>query len=204
MLARASFIPTVRENSMKKTFTPLRAGLAAACLLVAAGSAAVAGTGTPAAAPAFTLKDTFTGSIIALDVASAAIPFDKTWAELTSQQKDVVRSDYESLAPEDEPPFPLHGLKRIVLPIAKRADSMGDFGKLIASVTIDGEGNPHDVVVYKSPSKELTALTAANLIDTKFKPAMCKGQPCTMAFVLRIELLEPPAQARMSAATKSY
>ena len=190
---------------MKKTSAALRASVVAACLLGAAASAAIAGTAAPATAqPAFTLKDTFTGSIIALDVASAAIPFDKTWAELTPQQQEIVRSDYESMAAEDEPPFPLHGLKRIVLPVAKRADSTGDFGKLVASVTIDGEGNPHDVVVYKSPSKELTAIAAAGLIDTKFKPAACKGQPCTMAFVLRVELLEPPAQARMSSATKSY
>jgi hypothetical protein len=183
----------------------LRAGVIAVCLLAAAAPAAIAGTDAQAsAAPAFTLKDIFTGSIIALDVASAAIPFDKTWAELTPQQQEIVRSDYETMPPGDEPPFPLHGLKRIVQPIAKRADSTGDFGKLIASVTVDGEGNAHDVVVYKSPSKELTALAAAGLIDTKFKPAACKGQPCTMAFVLRVELLEPPAQARMSSATKSY
>jgi hypothetical protein len=68
---------------------------------------------------------------------------------------------------------------------------------VIASVTVDAQGNPHDVTVYKSPSKEITAITGAELIDAKFKPAVCHGQPCAMAFVLRIELLEPPAQASL-------
>jgi hypothetical protein len=87
---------------MKKIPARLCAGLLAACLL---------GTGTPtmaadAPAPAarFTLKDTFTGSIVGLDVVSAAIPFDKTWAELSPQQKEIVRADYESMPADDKPP----------------------------------------------------------------------------------------------------
>jgi hypothetical protein len=184
---------------MGKIPSRLGAGLLAACLLGAAAPAWSADA--PASSPTFMLKDTFTGSVIGLDVVSAALPFDKTWAELTPQEQDVVRSDYESMPAQDEPPFPDHGLKRIALPIAKKAEFTHDEGPVIASVTVDAQGKPHDVTVYKSPSREITAVAAAELIDATYKPAVCKGQPCSMAFVLRLELLHPngrPPGARIN------
>jgi hypothetical protein len=157
------------------------------------GAATVARADAPpqgASAPAYTLRDTFVGSVIPTDVVSSALPFDKTWAELTPQQRDLVRADYESIAPGDEPPFPERGLKHVALPFVRVSEQTGDVGKVIASVTVDSHGQARDVVVYKSPSKEVTAVAIHALVDEKYKPAVCKGQPCTMAFVLRLELLQ--------------
>jgi hypothetical protein len=170
------------------------ASLLAGCLLSAGAPAAPDASAT--SAPLFTLRDTFVGSMIPSDIASSALPFDKTWAELTPQQKDIVRADYESMPAEDEPPYPEKGLKRIVWSVAKRAEVTGDTGKVIAAVTVDGEGKARDVTVYKSPSPEITSLVTANLVTETFKPARCRGQPCTMAFVLRVELLQAAVQAQ--------
>jgi hypothetical protein len=72
----------------------------------------------------------------------------------------------------------------------KLSEETGEAGKLIASVTVDSQGQARDVVVYKSSSKEATTIAARALSDETYKPAICKGQPCTMAFVLRVQLLE--------------
>jgi hypothetical protein len=173
--------------------TRLAASVLAGCVLCVA-TATGAAAAESSNAPVFALRDTFVGSMIPSDIATSPIPFDKTWAELTPQQKDLVRADYESIAPEDEPPFPEKGLKRLVWPLAKRAESTSDAGRIVAAVTVDGEGKARDVAVYKVPSEEIKSLLIAGLSEERFKPAKCKGQPCTMAFVLRVELVQPPVQ----------
>jgi hypothetical protein len=172
---------------MKKT---QRAAAVAGLLLCAAGAAVAGDAASAPAAARFTLKDVFVGSMIARDVVASAIPFDKTWAELTPQQKDIVRDDYESLGPDDEPPFPLHGLREAVTPLVRQAVTQGAQGKLVASVIVDSEGHGRDVSVYKTPGPDMTTLVARLLAAEQYKPASCKGQPCSMPFVLRLEFLE--------------
>jgi hypothetical protein len=59
-----------------------------------------------------------TGTNIKKEVASGDIPFDKRYSELTPEQRDQLKSQYERMGPEDEPPFPANGLGPIYKAIA--------------------------------------------------------------------------------------
>ena len=57
--------------------------------------------------PQYKLKqpEPTTGTNIRSDVASGAMPFDKRYGELTPEQQGRLKSQYERMGPEDEPPF---------------------------------------------------------------------------------------------------
>ncbi|HEX4509670.1 MAG TPA: energy transducer TonB [Burkholderiaceae bacterium] len=170
-------------------------GLAAAFALCAP-LFAFAGTDTSSsvAIPAtYALRDTVTGSMIPRDVVHGAVPFDKRYAELTSTQKAVLRSDYESLGPRDETPFPEQGLRHLVEPMMLLAERQSMHGKLIASVVVGPDGQARTVTVHQSPDEAMTKLAGGALALEKYTPALCDGKPCVMSYVLRLDFDAPQA-----------
>jgi hypothetical protein len=144
----------------------------------------------PPTAPAtYTLRETFVGSRIPQDVVRSAIPFDKRYEELTADEKAVLWKDYESPKAGDETPFPVAGLHHLALPLMKLAARQNYAGKLIASVDIDSRGRPREVTIYKSPDSEMSEMARSLLSTESYRAAHCDGQPCAMAFVLRLEFL---------------
>lgn len=114
--------------------------------------------------------------------ATSYIPFNKKYDQLTERQKNIYRSYFEGLQKDETPPFPLGGLEEIYEPLIKGHARVGGGGELLVFSKIDKKGVVQEVTVYKSPTKKLAELVTTVMFNTKFKPAMCAGEPCGMDF----------------------
>ena len=114
------------------------------------------------------------------------IPINRTYVQLTPEEQHLVKSQYETIADGDEPPFPVDGMKPIYEAIAKIQHKLLAKGLLSMHADIDASGKVTGVTVYQSPDPKLTEAAATVLMLTSFKPAVCSGRPCKMAFPLRV------------------
>jgi hypothetical protein len=117
------------------------------------------------------------------------IPVKRRYEQLTPEQKAIVHSWYEHLEPGDEPPYPADGLAPMYDAIRRGQQKLVARGELEMAVTVGADGKAIEVQVMKSPSPEMTQFAGTVLLLTKYKPAICKGQPCRMQFpvLLRFE-----------------
>jgi len=140
-------------------------------------------------APQYKLKaEERTGSHLRRDGAIGSIPFDKTYAQLSDEQKALVRAPYESMAPDDEPPFPRHGLKRVYEAIAQIRRRVHMEGIFDAGVMVGPDGKASEVRVYKSPDEEVTRILANLLVLQEYKPPLCHGVPCSQEYAFKVNL----------------
>ena len=127
------------------------------------------------------------GSNIKRDIVrGSVVPLDKDYAELTSDEKALVKSSYENLGPSDEPPYPIGGPKHIYKMVAAGQQKFLVTGTMTIAVEVDVKGEPASVSVIRSPDAEMTRFVALVLMSQKYKPAVCDGAPCVMQFPLRI------------------
>ena len=142
--------------------------------------------------PEFSIREQAprTGSLIRRDVAwSIKIPINRTYQELSDQEKATIRSNYESMPLDDEPPFPEAGLKPVMDAIHKGQAKRLAQGELRFLVTVGPDGAARDVTAYGTvDDAKMTNFAASVLMLTKYKPALCNGTPCTMQFPFRIKL----------------
>ncbi len=138
--------------------------------------------------PVYKLKseDPYTGTSIRHDLTVSTLPYNKTYAQLSEEDKLQLRSVYENMGPGDEPPFPLRGYKTLFKAMHTVQRKLMEKGDLVIVVNVDAEGNGTGVKVYKSPDPELTQVVSTLMILEKYKPALCKGQPCAMDFPLHL------------------
>jgi hypothetical protein len=114
------------------------------------------------------------------------VPADKSWDELTPEQKALVKRPYAVLLKDDEPPYPVGGSKRMYSyfsEVARRTDSNWYF---VAYASIDASGQVVGLNILEAPSPEMTQILKAVLVQQKFKPAKCSGEPCPMLFALQV------------------
>ena len=142
----------------------------------------------------YRLTDTLTGSMLPQEIVRGAVPFDGSYAELNADQKATLARDYDNLPAGDEPPFPQYGLRHMLKPVVRFADTWGPVGPLVASVEVDSQGHASAVTVYRSPDPRLTQLVAAAMQFESYKPGVCHGQPCKMSYVLRLDFPERGGQ----------
>ena len=131
-----------------------------------------------------------TGTMIKKQIRwSSKIPLNRTYAELSPQQKAEFHAMYESIPPGDEPPFPLEGLKSVFTAIKKAQGKLQANGDLNMAVTVGPDGKAKQVADYGSvDNPEMTKFAASVLLMTRFKPAVCAGTPCTMQFPFNLRL----------------
>lgn len=120
-------------------------------------------------------------------VEGSPIPINKRYHELSPEAKAILHDYYENLAIGDEPPFPAHGLKPVYQALAIAQQKLLSRGELILVVMVDSNGNATEVKAIGSPSPEMTQVAASIILLTKFKPAVCGGQPCKMEYPLRFD-----------------
>ena len=120
--------------------------------------------------------------------ALSAIPFDKPYELLTPTEQARVKSVYESMGAGDEPPFPIGGLATLYDPLTKGQQRLLVEGAFIAEVTVSSKGEGVAITVFKTPSERVTKFVAGIALLTKYKPALCQGVPCEMAFPIRMQL----------------
>jgi hypothetical protein len=135
-------------------------------------------------APTYSIKQEVTGSSIPKKVVqNIYVPPNKTYSQLTPEEKRRVKAFYEPpLGEDDEPPYPEHGLREI-LEVARVAQQrfLAD-GPMFLTVSVNTAGVATSVHVRQSPDKQLTRAMADVLFVTKYKPAVCHGVPCKMEY----------------------
>ncbi len=114
------------------------------------------------------------------------VPINRRFDQLEPAQRALLAADYPKLAPDDEPPFPLDGLEPLLQPIARAQARLNARGTLVLQVAVDAAGEPQSVAVLQAGSDAMTQVAAAVLMQQRFKPAVCNGQPCAMNYVLRL------------------
>lgn len=143
----------------------------------------------PLPPPIFDLKQEIPtiGSHIPRKVMTGSqVPINRRYAELTEQEREIVRSRYEAMMPLDEPPYPADGLMAIYRAVSEIQRKVLAQGELSMFADIDAQGHVTTISVMKSPDPTLTRALANVLMLTQFKPAVCRGQPCAMGFPLRV------------------
>jgi len=175
---------------MKKNL--LRTLAESACLLLPMAAAAQATYGLKETEPRV-------GSQIRAEIVRSTIPFDKTYDQLSVEQREALRSNYDKLGANDEPPFPLDGLAEIGRELV-RLESSGQYrGPLIMTVRIDDKGEAQSTAVYKTPNDDFSKSVAIVAMKVRYKAAKCEGKPCAMDFPLIVDL-----GAASGPATKQY
>jgi hypothetical protein len=163
-------------------------------VVTAAFAAAVAAVPLPAIAqvdaPRHTIKEAEprTGSHLRrAAVRSPVLPLNRGYRELTPEQREHFKLNYEPMAPDDEPPFPVNGLQAIYDPLYRANNKLGIPGDIFLIATVDPQGKVSQVQAVESPDRQLTRVVSAILFATPFKPAACGGEPCQMDFPLRLQ-----------------
>jgi hypothetical protein len=125
-----------------------------------------------------------TGTILKKDLRwTSKIPLNKTYGELTEAQKAEVRKMYETLPPDDEPPFPAEGIKPIFTAIKNAQRVLQARGALDLAVTVGPDGKAIKVDDFSNlRSTQMADLAQQVLLLTKYKPGLCSGSPCTMQY----------------------
>lgn len=141
--------------------------------------------------PVYNLKldDPMVGSNIrhSLLRPDSPIALNRAYAELTDDEKRMVRSRYEEMAAGDEPPYPVDGMLPVFQAIAKASRAMrGARGAMTLVATVNSAGDVEQVQLLGDGAPGMNRVAAQVLMLTKFKPAVCGGQPCKMDFPLRV------------------
>jgi hypothetical protein len=127
-----------------------------------------------------------TGSNIRREAVSGSkVPINRTYAQLSQTERELVRNWYEAMPATDEPPFPAEGLKPLLDAIRKVQARLLVSGELFLIASVDSTGTVTEVKAIGSPSPEMVKFAASLLLLTKFKPGYCGGQPCRMEFPMR-------------------
>lgn len=110
------------------------------------------------------------------------IPYDKSYAELNVDQLVMVRRPYVLLHPDDEPPFPAHGIEEVTKLMYKWQQAALVDGTLSFRVLVDSSGRAKSVTFLSSPDPKLNELIILIMSRTFFKPAKCAGVACEMYY----------------------
>jgi hypothetical protein len=134
-----------------------------------------------------------TGTILKRDLRwRSKVPLNKTYGELTAEQKAAFHALYETLPEGDEPPFPVKGIKPIFSQLQQGQRVLQARGELNLAVTVGSDGNAIKVEdfggVTGANAYEMTNYAQSLLMMAKYKPALCKGQPCVMQFPFKLPL----------------
>jgi hypothetical protein len=118
-------------------------------------------------------------------VMRGALPYDRSYEQLSPEQKAVLQAEYDSVGPKDEPPYPKYGLSEVADAVARMPRRGPLEGEVILTVRVDDRGDAKSVSVYKTPDARLSNLVAFMLARSKFKPGLCEGRPCAMDYVFK-------------------
>ena len=131
--------------------------------------------------------DNRVGTNIPAVQAQSSIPFNKSFDNLSQQEQNLVRAQFDDLGVNDTPPFPSKGLQSIYKPIIKANQRYSAKGTLSLNATVDASGQITSIEVNQSPSKALSRKVERVLSSVKFDAASCDGNRCEMSFPVNIQ-----------------
>lgn len=162
------------------------------CLFVAisAGTFTIAQAESTGSLPAHVEVETgrhptmSTGTILKQGIRwDSKIPLNKTYGELTPEQKEALHAMYLSLPPGDEPPFPEKGIKPIFNALKNAQQILKARGELNMVVTVGPDGKAIKVENFGNvENPRMIDVAQQVLLLTKYKPGVCSGTPCAMQF----------------------
>jgi hypothetical protein len=117
-------------------------------------------------------------------ITSSDVALNRTYSELSPEDKATVHGWYEYIAPGDEPPYPVKGLAPIYKAIDRARNIAPAHGEMFLAVTVGADGKAKDVQVLNSPGHDMTQFVASVMLMTSFKPAVCSNKACEMQFPL--------------------
>jgi len=129
--------------------------------------------------------DTRGGHFLESTVAHAYIDGDKTYAEMTPEERQFVRNHYEGLGPDDEPPYPKYGTRLIFELINAEMRKSGIEGDVTIGIIVGADGKAKGVNIYETPDRHFGRVVAGILAREPYKPGLCAGMPCDMEFPFR-------------------
>jgi hypothetical protein len=153
--------------------------------------------------PQYTVRgDAPVGTQIGQHVGDAGgLPLNRRYDELNDGEKlrvrEMVARYDDRLESDGEPPFPLDGLKPVYQSFQAEYQEFVQKGRyrypwqgtftLIAAVEADGQ--VVRVTQQGLSPADIGRTTAGVVRHTKFKPAVCHGQPCRMNFPFRVNFI---------------
>lgn len=134
-------------------------------------AAAIAGIVPHAVAADYVLRQSqpATGSNVRKVLLRSAIPFDKNWSQLSPAEQQVVRDNYEGLAADAEPPFPIDGFIPVIREM-ERTEKYADTGTLLIVVDVDAAGVATDGRTLATPDSAMASALLRVAMQMKFKP----------------------------------
>ena len=168
-------------NLLPKIVRMARLALLAALPLCTVAQASAAG---------YPLKevDPGIGSNVRREIGVTSLPLGRPYTELSADERADVRRASAGLAATDEPPFPVDGFKGLPALLSRIQARLKINGELALLVQIDAQGEAQSVSVMKSPNADLQALVGRLLMDTRYQPAMCAGNPCAKDLAVSLTL----------------
>lgn len=112
----------------------------------------------------------------------SSYPLDRSYERFTPEEKAAVRSLYEDMPDDDEPPFPLTGFGPIADELRVAIGYYKVTGEFELYVNVNSKGQATGIEFVRYPDRESARIVGKILIDAKYKPGRCGGKPCAMQF----------------------
>lgn len=113
------------------------------------------------------------------------VPTQASWSALTIGQQNRVRAQYEALEDGDEPPYPIEGVREFFRAVTNINSFQGPAdGTLHLLVLVGADGQAKSVRAIGAPDKEMVRPVSTVAMLQRYKPALCRGQPCEMMYAV--------------------
>jgi hypothetical protein len=133
--------------------------------------------------------DTANGAYFPREVARGIpVPPNVGYAELTPEEKRIVQSYYPALEEGDEPPYPLEGPTEFFKIMSRVAGALRLRGDVMIYANVSPDGKVSTIGLGGLDTPDLRRYAAAAVASLRYKPALCRGQPCAMRFPFRMHL----------------
>jgi hypothetical protein len=116
------------------------------------------------------------------------VPPDVGYAGLTPEQKRLIQSYYPALEEADEPPYPLDGPMEFYKIMSKVTGALRLRGDVMIYANVSADGKVSTIGLGGLDTPDLRRYAAAGAASLRYKPAICRGQPCAMRFPFRLHL----------------
>lgn len=134
-------------------------------------------------------KERGTSSKLPTVIGSSFVPPLAGWPELTTGQQNLFKSFYPALAPGDEPPYPLHGMRDMNQVIARIHGELNSYhGAVRVLVLVGSDGKAGSVAVLGKVPPDVARYVSAAIMSQPYKSAVCQGVPCEMRYPINFYL----------------
>jgi len=156
--------------------------------LALASSLFIAATAATAASYEVRQSRPDAGSNLRRVIGATSFPLDRTYEDMSEQERSDYRSAFKLASTADEPPHPVTTLKPLADHLARLQAMLQLTGELLVTVHVGTDGSPKTVSVVKSPNPDFERLVVLTLMDARYSVPKCAGQACEMDLPFSVTL----------------